>query len=241
MINNDTLIKRLKDVINESGLSVRKIAKLSGMHEVSLYRFLNGQRKLNSIDVIYKISKTLGVDMGIFFKDFNTYEDNFIPNVSIIYGDKEHIGSEYDSYIKLPLMESKVGAYPGIIEISDDSIDGWVCIDAKNLPKNISERCYAFRVAGDSMEPYLCDNDLVAILPYSEPPALNTIIKSNVYLVKIPDGFGSYGLSIKHIHVIDEHNIELVSDNKKYPPMKINLEDENFRIMGRVVWMWREM
>jgi transcriptional regulator with XRE-family HTH domain len=241
MFNLDILTKRLKTAIEESGLSVRKIAKKAGIHEVSLYRYLNGERKLNNIDIIYKISKALETNMNTFFKDFNAYEENSLSDVCVIYGDEEYINNKYNSYIKLPLMECKVGAYPGIIEIADDKVDGWVCIDAKNLPKNISERCYAFRVKGDSMQPYLCDNDLVAILPYPKQPSLETIIKTNVYLVKIPDGFGSYGLSIKHIHVVDDKTVELVSDNKQYPPLTINLEDTDFRIMGRVVWMWREM
>jgi len=91
------------------------------------------------------------------------------------------------------------------------------------------------------MEPMLRENDLVAVLPYSEPPFMDNIIPSNVYLVKIPDGFGGYGLSLKHINVIDEGTIELVSDNKKFENKLIYLQDDGFQVMGRVIWMWREL
>lgn len=244
MINNDKLIDRLKKLIKESGLSARKLADIAGIHEVSMYRILNGQRKLNNLDTIYKLSKALGVDLNYFFTNSDISEensDNENLNVHIFYGDKKEADIKYPAAVKIPLMRSKAAATPAIIEISSDEIDGWVSISAENIPKNISERCFAFRVQGKSMEPMLRENDLVAVLPYSEPPSMDNIIPSNVYLVKIPDGFGGYGLSLKHINVIDEEVIELVSDNKKFENKLIYLQDDGFQVMGRVIWMWREM
>jgi len=244
MINNDKLIDRLKKLIKESGLSARKLADIAGIHEVSMYRILNGQRKLNNLDTIYKLSKALGVDLNYFFTNSDISEedsDNENLNVHIFYGDKKEADKKYPAGVKIPLMRSKAAATPAIIEISSDEIDGWVSISAENIPKNISERCFAFRVQGKSMEPMLRENDLVAVLPYSEPASMDNIIPSNVYLVKIPDGFGDYGLSLKHINVIDEEVIELVSDNKKFENKLIYLQDDGFQVMGRVIWMWREL
>jgi len=243
MINNDKLIDKLKKLIKESGMSARKLADIAGIHEVSMYRILNGQRKLNNLDTLYKLSKALGVDLNYFFTSSDISEensDNENINVHIFYGDKKEADKKYPSAVKIPLMKSKAAATPAIIEISSDEIDGWVSISAENIPKNISERCFAFRVQGKSMEPMLRENDLVAVLPYSEPPSMDKIIPSNVYLVKIPDGFGGYGLSLKHINVIDEETIELVSDNKKFENKIIYLQDNGFQVMGRVIWMWRE-
>lgn len=244
MINNDKLIDKLKKLIKESGVSARKLADIAGIHEVSMYRILNGQRKLNNLDTLYKLSKALGVDLNYFFTNSDIAEensDNENLNVHIFYGDKKEADKKYPDAVKIPLMRSKAAATPAIIEISSDEIDGWVSISAENIPKNISERCFAFRVQGKSMEPMLRENDLVAVLPYSEPPSMDNIIPSNVYLVKIPDGFGGYGLSLKHINVIDEEVIELVSDNKKFENKLIYLQDDGFQVMGRVIWMWREL
>lgn len=243
MINNDKLIDKLKKLIKESGMSARKLADIAGIHEVSMYRILNGQRKLNNLDTLYKLSKALGVDLNYFFTNSDVSEedsDNENLNVHIFYGNKKEADKRYPDAVKIPLMRSKAAATPAIIEISSDEIDGWVSINAENIPKNISERCFAFRVQGKSMEPMLRENDLVAVLPYSEPPSMDNIIPSNVYLVKIPDGFGGYGLSLKHINVVDEEVIELVSDNKKFENKIINLQDDGFQVMGRVIWMWRE-
>lgn len=247
MIKYDNLQNKLQTAIKNSGLSITEVAERAGIYQVSLSRILNGHRRLNNLDTLFKLSKVLGVNLDYFFSDSDVSSEDpesFAKDmgIDIFYGDKEELDKTYPDHIKIPLVRSKAAATPAIIEISSDEIDGWVCINAENVPKNISERCFAFRVKGDSMEPMLRENDLVAVLPYSEPPAMDTIIPSNVYLVKIADGFGGFGLTLKHVHQIDERTIELVSDNKKYPNKKIDItEPESFQIMGRVIWMWREM
>lgn len=176
MINNDKLINRLKKIIEESGMPARKLAEKAGIHEVSMYHILNGQRKLNNLDTLYKLSKALGVDLNYFFTNSDVSKensDNENLNVHIFYGDKMEADKKYPAAVKIPLMRSKAAATPAIIEISSDEIDGWVSISAENIPKNISERCFAFRVQGKSMEPMLRENDLAAVLPYSEPPSMD--------------------------------------------------------------------
>jgi len=246
MIKYDNLQYKLKEAMDKAGLSVSKLAENAGIHQVSLSRILNGHRKLNNLDTLYKLSKALGVSLDYFFTNSDIAEnrETFTEDmgIDIFYGDKKELDNKYPDHIKIPLVRSKAAATPAIIEISSDEVDGWVCISAENVPKNISERCCAFRIKGDSMEPMLKENDMVAVLPYSEPPALDTIIPSNVYLVKISDGFGGYGLTLKHVHKVDDRTVELVSDNKEYPNKEIDItEPDNFQIMGRVIWMWREM
>jgi len=247
MIKYDNLQYKLKEAMEKAGLNVSKLAEKAGIHQVSLSRILNGHRKLNNLDTLYKLSKALGVSLDYFFSSSDISSESpesFAKDmgIDIFYGDKKEVDKTYPNHIKIPLVRSKAAATPSIIEISSDEVDGWVCISAENVPKNISERCFAFRVKGNSMEPMLRENDLVAVLPYSEPPALDTIIPSNVYLVKISDGFGGYGLTLKHVHQVDDRRIELVSDNKEYSNKEIDItEPDNFQIMGRVIWMWREM
>ena len=244
MVNYNYLVNKLKDAIEKSGLTSRNLANKAGIHEVSLYRILNGQRKLNNLDTLLKLSKALEVDLDVFFeKESTNNKENFKVdniNVEVVYGDRNKPDNRYLDSITIPLMRSKVAATPSILEISTDHIEGWVTISTKNIPKNVSEKCFAFRVQGYSMEPMLQENDLVAIMPYSSPPSLGAIIPSNVYLVKFHDGYGGYGLSLKHINVINNEIIELVSDNKKYKSKTIHLDKDYFQIVGKVVWMWRE-
>lgn len=247
MLKYDNMQNKLHVAIINSGLSITEVAEKAGIHQVSLLRILNGYRKLNNLDMLYKLSKVLGVDLAYFFTNSSVSSEDsesFAKDmgVEIFYGDKEELNKTYPNHIKIPLVRSKAAATPSIIEISSDELDGWVCINAENVPKNISERCFAFRVKGDSMEPMLRENDLVAVLPYSMPLSLDAIIPSNIYLIKIADGFGGYGLTLKHVQVVDKRTIELVSENKKYPNKRIDIsEQDSFHIMGRVIWMWREM
>jgi len=209
MIKYDNLQNKLKTAIRNSGLTIGEVAERSGIYQVSLSRILNGHRRLNNLDTLFKLSKVLGVNLDYFFSDSDVSSEDtesFAEDIGIdiFYGDKDELDKTYPDHIKIPLVRSKAVATPAIIEISSDEIDGWVCINAENVPKNISERCFALRVKGDSMEPMLRENDLVDVLPYSVPPAIDTIIPSNVYLVKIADGFAGFGLTLKHVHQIDE-------------------------------------
>lgn len=246
MLKHDNIQVKLKTAIENSGLDVFELAQRTGIQQVALTKILNDHRNLNNLDILYKISKTLGVSFDYFFTNSDVAEnpESFVEDkyIDIFYGDKKELDEKYPSHIKIPLLRSKAAATPTILEISSDEIDGWVCISAENVPKNISERCFAFRVKGDSMEPMLRENDMVAVLPYSEPPALDTIIPSNVYLVKISDDFGGYGLALKHVRQVDDRTVELVSSNKGYANKKIDItEPDSLQIMGRLIWMWREM
>ncbi|KAA0259520.1 LexA family transcriptional regulator [Deferribacter autotrophicus] len=247
MLTNKEIVNKLRVAIKNSSKPAKKIAELAGISEVTLYRILNGQRNLNNLDTLQKLAKALNLPLGYFFgeadmqnKALNDFDN--IPDIRILYGDLESLKElDLSGYLKIPLMRSKAAATPYVIEISNDDIDGWVCISTDKIPKNISEKCFAFRVKGDSMEPMLQENDLVAILPYSSQPDLFSLKYSNVYLVRMPDGNGEYGLTLKHIKVIDRNTVVLVSDNKNYEPVTINLrETPGFKVVGRVVWMWRE-
>ena len=102
--------KNKKKLINESRLSARKLADIAGIHEVSRYRILNGQRKLNNLDTLYKLSKALGVNLNYFFTNSDISEedsDNENLNVHIFYGNKKEADKKYPATVKIPLMRSK--------------------------------------------------------------------------------------------------------------------------------------
>ena len=246
MTINDDLIKKLKNAMESKNMSVLELASKADIHRVSLSRILNGSRNLSNIDILLKLSKALGVDLNYFFNSADIKDEiEFHPENSpfeIFYGNKDDVDISYPDSVKIPLYRTKVAATPAIIEISSDEIDGWICIESQYVPKNISERCFAFRVKGDSMTPMLQENDLVAVLTYNEPPDIKLLKHSNIFLVKITDDFGGYGLTLKHIHLVDDRTVALVSDNKKYPDKYIDITNpNNFQVMDRVVWMWREM
>lgn len=241
MINNKQIIERIKSLISKKNITAKKLAELAGITPVSIYRILNEHTRLTNLTTIQKISTALEIPIEELLREQpqkHTSAD-IMADIQIIY-DYEPT-EDMEGYIRIPLMSTKASATPAVLEISSENRDGWVYMNSKRLPKNISEKCYAFKVRGDSMEPMLQENDLVAIQPYDFPPTSSDLRHSNVYLVRIQDDNGSFGLTLKHVNYINKDNVVLSSDNIKYPPKNIDLKTSNgFRIIGRIVWMWRE-
>jgi SOS-response transcriptional repressor LexA len=88
-------------------------------------------------------------------------------------------------------------------------------------------------VAGDSMEPTLRDGDMVLI-----DQSQSEVIFGKIYVVGIDDD----GIVVKRLEK-KPGKLVLVSDNRDlYDPMEIELhEGASVRIVGRVIWMGREI
>lgn len=241
MVNNSEIVNRIKSLLEKHDMTAKRLAELAGITSVSIYRILNEHTRLTNLTTIQKIAAALNVPIEALVGENATpptAPNDIIADIQVIYDDDN--AEEMDGYIRIPLMAAKAAATPAVLEISNEDRDGWVYMNSKRLPKNISEKCYAFRVRGDSMEPMLQENDLVAILPYDFQPDKSELKHSNVYLVRIQDDEGCFGLTLKHVNIINTHAV-LTSDNPKYPPRNVDLEEQTgFRIVGRVVWMWRE-
>ena len=50
-----------------------------------------------------------------------------------------------------------------------------------------------------------------------------------------------FGRVVKRIRAGQGDTIELVSDNAKYPPKAVPLEQHDQIIIGRVAWVWQSM
>ena len=86
-------------------------------------------------------------------------------------------------------------------------------------------------VAGDSMEPFICDNDTVLI-----DQSQRDILTGKIYAVGI-----ERTVVIKQIEMLPGKMV-LKSLNKEYAPIEVVLkkESQNVRILGRVVWWCRD-
>jgi len=85
--------------------------------------------------------------------------------------------------------------------------------------------------AGDSMEPFIYDNDTVLI-----DQSQKDILTGKIYAVGI-----ERTVVIKQIEMLPGKMI-LKSLNKEYVPIEVDLKEgvRNVRILGRVVWWCRE-
>ncbi|MFW5490138.1 MAG: LexA family transcriptional regulator [Desulfovibrio sp.] len=87
-------------------------------------------------------------------------------------------------------------------------------------------------VAGDSMQPTLWDGDTVLVDQSQCDP-----VAGKIYVIGIDDG-----IVVKRVER-RPGKLVLISDNHAlYPPLEINLDESaNVRVIGRVIWMAREV
>lgn len=100
------------------------------------------------------------------------------------------------------------------------------------LPQYYRSDMVTLRVEGDSMEPTIQKGAYVGVVKLD-----GDIEEGGVYLVHIPP----FGRVVKRVRAGQGDTIELVSDNAKYPPKAIPLEQYENVIIGRVAWVWQTM
>lgn len=100
------------------------------------------------------------------------------------------------------------------------------------LPQYAKPGCVALRVDGDSMEPTIQKGAYVGVVPLG-----GSISEGGVYLVNV----APFGRLIKRIRMGEDGSIELVSDNSKYPPRRLPLEQYESVVVGKVAWVWQEL
>ncbi len=100
------------------------------------------------------------------------------------------------------------------------------------LPQYFRPDMVTLRIEGDSMEPTIQKGAYVGVVKVD-----GDIEEGGVYLVHIPP----FGRVVKRVRAGQGDTIELVSDNAKYPPKAVPLEQYDQIIIGRVAWVWQSM
>ncbi|MEN6423012.1 MAG: S24 family peptidase [Smithella sp.] len=141
--------------------------------------------------------------------------------------EKEDISNEF---VFVPQFRSPISAGTGLIP--DEGFEMRVAfrrdwIKRKGDPKNMS----LVKVSGDSMEDTLLDGDLILVnhsKNYLDP-------QGGLYEITV-DNY----IMIKRIELIaHEKKIKIISDNQKYSPIEVDLDQ--VKINGKVIWYGREI
>ena len=136
---------------------------------------------------------------------------------------KEHIGSS--NIITIPIFEAVAGCgAAGMLDQLRISSDNFV-FDSRVFPSNIITKDIAMiRIVGDSMAPYLDENDW-AIIELRN--GRDIIPAEAVYLIAYDDV-----VQIKRVQIIGKKAI-IKSDNKEYDPFELRIND--FDIVGKII------
>jgi hypothetical protein len=137
-----------------------------------------------------------------------------------------------DEFAFIPKVKAVPRMGPEGLE-TDGAVEGYYAFRQEWLRrKGQISQMRLLRVAGDSMEPTLRDGDAVLI-----DQSQKDIIYGKIYVLGIDDG-----ILVKRL---DKRpgKLVLISDNRQdYPPVEVELDESaNVRIVGRVIWMAREL
>lgn len=154
-----------------------------------------------------------------------------------------HIGENQVSETPEPYNSEEFAYIPKLAAVprmgpqgleTDESVESYYAFRREWLQrKGRVDEMRLLAVAGDSMEPTLRDGDIVLV-----DQSQKDILFGKIYVVGIDEG-----VMVKRL---DKRpgKLVLISDNRSaYDPVEVNLSDEavDCRIVGRVIWMAREL
>jgi phage repressor protein C with HTH and peptisase S24 domain len=85
---------------------------------------------------------------------------------------------------------------------------------------------------GDSMEPTISDNETVMV-----DTSERKLRDGHIYVIRNGDH-----LLVKRIQTLWNDGVQLLSDNKEYPPQEISSSDlDSLEVIGKVVWVGKDL
>lgn len=84
---------------------------------------------------------------------------------------------------------------------------------------------------GDSMEPTIEDNNTLMI-----DTSQRDLNDGSIYVIRSNDH-----LIVKRVQRLLNQSILLISDNKAYQPIQVNLDTDDLQVIGRVVWIGKDV
>lgn len=203
----EIIIKRLKEVIENSGLSYVELEKKTGISKSALQRYATGSTKKIPVDVVQSIAKVANVSSAWIMGWDDKYSINNIPE-----------GFE-------PLPQTVKRPRLGVISCgepinSEENFDGY-----DDVPEHII--CdFTLKCEGDSMVgARILDGDIVYIRQQS------TINNGEIAAVLVVNS----DKLLKRVYISDD-TIILQAENPAYSPMSFSKEDMNrVKIIGKAV------
>lgn len=241
-----TLGERVKKYREKLGLSQDELAtKLGYKSRATIYKIEKG---INDIpfDKIGIFASALGVSEQLLLHDEEELKDRIEPSILELFDGNvenavsaanqmgipvEMLGRQIDSEIfmaaqggnssqtfkRIPIKGEVAAGTP---LYGDDEFDGYI-----DGPKDAD---FAFRVFGDSMEPTFVCGDIIFVR------AMPEVSNGSIAVVVI-----EHSATLKHVYLAGPV-MTLISDNKKYNPIVINvMEREDVRIIGLVIGFTR--
>jgi len=176
------------------------------------------------IEIIEAIAEILDIPVQYLFDDSDEVINKIVANKA------PQLKTMVEHTLKIPLYDGYVGAGSGGI-VDELNIKDYLYIDYLSIEKKYSKKpIVAFTVAGDSMEPYVYDGDIILFHPIV--PGSNFNFVDNKYVIQ-----NHNGLMVKNLTFRANGDIVISSCNKAYRDEIIKADEtqELLEILGVVV------
>lgn len=212
---SEDLAGRMRKCADIAG-SGDELSRMTAIPRRTLEYYLTGERE-PKIGRCVEIAKAVGVDIGWLASG----DGSPFPH-------KQVEPQSKDAYVYIPLYDAHCSAGSGAWTegakvLTQLAFTGYSLRKKGLEPSKMS----AVRIAGDSMEPLLRDNDTVMI-----DHSRNTIEAEAIYVIRLDDH-----LFAKRLQRQFDGSVHIISENKAYRDMvvpKSQLGD--LHVIGRVVW-----
>lgn len=211
IFDDETLPEKLRSWRKEKGLDQKELAKLAGVGVSTVQRAEYGDPRITD-STIAAMMKAL----GIVFPHDATFEgdsDDYAPNLAFI-----------------PLMAPRLSAGSGEVVDSEEEVKSYAFRRDWLARIGSAKDMKLFKVVGDSMRPTLLNGDMVMV-----DMARFALEEDQVHAVA---RFGE--IMVKRLRRNDDGRVEIISDNTSHPIRYADGTDD-FRVLGRVVWLGREI
>lgn len=197
-------IRRLTQLMEEKNLTQVELAEKIGITNVTISRYLSGERKPR-VEIVAKLAKELNTTVDYLLGNSDTFsKDNIVEAINKVFGKKSFINNQL-----LPVLGTVKAGYNYLAEQN--------IIDYINPYMEISdpENFFCLLVKGDSMSPQFTDGDYVVV------HKTDNCFESGAICVVLINGDEA---TIKKV-VKTEDGIELYAFNPYYPVKKYTFEE----------------
>ncbi|MGF1775870.1 XRE family transcriptional regulator [Vibrio nomapromontoriensis] len=216
-----SLPARLETLIGSD--SLRQFALKVELSEGALRKMLKGS--VPNLESAMKIANACGVSLEWLAIGENERKDSVNPTAAIT--TPENVMAFDEEFCLVPGFHIQVSAGNGC-QAFDEKPKRWLAFRKKYLQyKRLNpERCAVVFVKGDSMADTIIDNDSLLIDRDSTKP-----IDGHIYVIRLGDE-----LYAKRVQKSFDGSLNLISDNKEYPPIHVPKEQlGELCIVGKVV------
>lgn len=212
---NRVLVERVKTEMQRSGLNARQLAKRAKVGDSFIYDVLSGKSKNPTTTKIAAVANVLGVSVPYLL----------------------------DENVQVPCMNTDYAAIPfihltpaekGKAAVTLATQDKFLYFSHPWLDENFGVNAAKLRILevnGDSMEPTLCNKDLVLL-------DITKVLPSPPGIFAVFDGVGLVLKRIEYIVYGNEPRLSIRSDNARYMPYECNTDE--IQVIGRIVWFSRK-